>query len=95
MGAWLEARIAHLEHEKEFTRLRDELARECKELPWVRGDKEYVFSTNDGHRSLADLLAGRRQLLIYHFMFDPDWGEGFFLQNNCLVAMWSRYPLTV
>ena len=73
---WLEARIAHLEREKEFTRLRDELTRERKELPWVKVDKDYTFATHAGQRSLADLFAGRRQLLIYHFMFGPDWEEG-------------------
>lgn len=73
---WLEARLAHLVREKEFTRLRDELTRERQQLAWVRIDKEYLFDSADGKRSLADLFVGRKQLLIYHFMFGPDWEEG-------------------
>ena len=75
-GEWLEARLAHLVREKEFTRLRDELTRERQQLAWVRIDKEYLFDSADGKRSLADLFVGRKQLLIYHFMFGPDWEEG-------------------
>ncbi len=73
---WLKARIAHLAREKEFTRLRDELTRERQQLPWVRMEKEYEFDSAAGKVSLADLFAGRKQLLIYHFMFGPDWEEG-------------------
>ena len=73
---WLEARKDLLASEKEFTRLRDELTRKRQQLPWVRSDKEYVFEGPGGGESLADLFAGRKQLLIYHFMFGPDWEEG-------------------
>jgi predicted dithiol-disulfide oxidoreductase (DUF899 family) len=73
---WLEARLAHLTREKEFTRLRDELTRERQQLPWVKMDKEYTFDSAGEKLSLADLFAGRKQLLIYHFMYGPDWDEG-------------------
>ena len=73
---WLEARLAHLAREKEFTRLRDELTRERQELPWVKVDKEYHFDSANGKLQLADLFGGKKQLLIYHFMFGPDWEEG-------------------
>ncbi|HEY2586680.1 MAG TPA: thioredoxin family protein [Tepidisphaeraceae bacterium] len=73
---WLEARRAHLAREKELTRLRDELARERRELPWVRVEKEYVFESPRGRVTLADLFGDRSQLLIYHFMFGPEWKEG-------------------
>jgi predicted dithiol-disulfide oxidoreductase (DUF899 family) len=68
---WLAARIALLEREKELTRRSDELARERAELPWVPVDKEYVFDTDDGRKTLAGLFDGRSQLLVYHFMFGP------------------------
>src|SRR4051794_14621889 len=73
---WIEARRAHLAKEKELTRLRDELARERRELPWVRVEKQYHFDSPRGKVTLADLFAGRSQLLVYHFMFGPDWKEG-------------------
>jgi predicted dithiol-disulfide oxidoreductase (DUF899 family) len=73
---WLEERGALLDKEKEFTRLRDELAAERRRLPWELIDKPYAFDGPDGNESLSDLFAGRRQLLIYHFMFGPDWEEG-------------------
>jgi predicted dithiol-disulfide oxidoreductase (DUF899 family) len=73
---WTEARVAHLKKEKELTRLRDELSRERRELPWVKVEKNYVFDTPAGRKSLADLFQGRSQLLIYHFMFGPEWKEG-------------------
>ncbi len=73
---WLEARKAHLAKEKEFTRLRDQLSRERRELPWVKVEKEYVFDGPDGEETLSDLFAGRSQLIIYHFMYGPDWEEG-------------------
>jgi predicted dithiol-disulfide oxidoreductase (DUF899 family) len=73
---WLEARLKLLEAEKELTRLNDDLARQRRELPWVRLDKDYLFDTEDGEATLADLFRGRSQLLVYHFMFDPDWDEG-------------------
>jgi predicted dithiol-disulfide oxidoreductase (DUF899 family) len=73
---WLAARLALLEAEKELTRRSDELARRRQELPWVRVDKEYRFETEEGTVSLADLFQGRSQLLIYHFMFGPDYTAG-------------------
>jgi len=73
---WLAARLELLEAEKELTRKSDELARRRQELPWVRIDKEYRFETDDGTASLADLFKGRSQLLVYHFMFGPDYTAG-------------------
>jgi predicted dithiol-disulfide oxidoreductase (DUF899 family) len=73
---WLAARIELLEAEKELTRRSDELARRRQALPWVRVDKEYRFETDDGSASLADLFGGRSQLLVYHFMFGPDYKAG-------------------
>src|ERR1041384_3327502 len=73
---WLAARKEHLRHEKEFTRLRDELSRERRELPWERVEKNYVFDGPNGRETLSDLFAGKSQLVVYHFMFGPDWGEG-------------------
>jgi predicted dithiol-disulfide oxidoreductase (DUF899 family) len=73
---WLAARRELLQAEKEFTRRGDELARQRLGLPWVRIDKEYRFETDDGSASLADLFRGRSQLLVYHFMFGPDWTAG-------------------
>ena len=73
---WLTARLELLEAEKEHTRRSDELAQRRQELPWVRIDKEYRFETDVGNVSLADLFRGRSQLLIYHFMFGPDYTAG-------------------
>jgi predicted dithiol-disulfide oxidoreductase (DUF899 family) len=73
---WLRARVALLQREKELTRHRDELAQKRRELPWVRIDKRYVFETPDGRRGLADLFAGRSQLVVKHFMLGPGWREG-------------------
>jgi predicted dithiol-disulfide oxidoreductase (DUF899 family) len=73
---WLTARLELLEAEKELTRRSDELARRRQELPWVRIDKEYRFETDEGSASLADLFEGRSQLLVYHFMFGPDYKAG-------------------
>src|SRR5688500_7031081 len=73
---WLAARLKLLEAEKELTRRSDELARRRQELPWVRLDKEYRFETDEGSASLADLFRGRSQLLVYHFMFGPDYTAG-------------------
>jgi predicted dithiol-disulfide oxidoreductase (DUF899 family) len=73
---WLAARLELLEAEKELTRRSDELARRRQELPWVRIDKEYRFETDEGGASLRDLFRGRSQLLIYHFMFGPDYTAG-------------------
>jgi predicted dithiol-disulfide oxidoreductase (DUF899 family) len=73
---WLAARLELLKDEKELTRRSDELARRRQELPWVRIDKDYRFETDRGSASLADLFEGRSQLLIYHFMFGPDYAAG-------------------
>src|SRR5579859_3873703 len=73
---WLAARLELLEAEKELTRRSDELARRRQELPWVRLDKTYRFDTDDGSVALADLFRGRSQLLVYHFMFGPDYKAG-------------------
>jgi predicted dithiol-disulfide oxidoreductase (DUF899 family) len=73
---WLAARLELLEAEKALTRRSDELARSRQELPWVRIDKGYRFETDDGSASLADLFRGRSQLLIYHFMFGPEYTAG-------------------
>ncbi len=73
---WLAARLELLEAEKDLTRRSDELARRRQELPWVRIDKAYRFETDEGTASLADLFRGRSQLLVYHFMFGPDYGAG-------------------
>jgi predicted dithiol-disulfide oxidoreductase (DUF899 family) len=106
---WLAARLELLAAEKEHTHRGDELARQRQELPWVRIDKDYSFETDEGAASLADLFGGRSQLLVYHFMFGPDYtagcpacstiADGFdgsvvHLENHD-VAMWavSRAPL--
>jgi predicted dithiol-disulfide oxidoreductase (DUF899 family) len=73
---WFRARTAFLAKEKEFTRLRDELSRQRRELPWVRVEKPYVFDGPAGKETLADLFDGRSQLVVYHFMFSPEWSEG-------------------
>jgi predicted dithiol-disulfide oxidoreductase (DUF899 family) len=73
---WLTARLDLLEAEKDLTRRSDELARLRQELPWVRIDKPYRFETEEGSASLADLFRGRSQLLVYHFMFGPDYTAG-------------------
>jgi predicted dithiol-disulfide oxidoreductase (DUF899 family) len=73
---WLAARKAHLAKEKEFTRLRDRLSAERRELPWVKVEKIYVFDGPDGQEALADLFEGRSQLIVYHFMFGPGWEQG-------------------
>jgi predicted dithiol-disulfide oxidoreductase (DUF899 family) len=75
-GEWLKARLAHLAAEKDMTRKRDELNRQRRELPWVRVEKNYVFEGPNGPETLADLFAGRSQLIIYHFMLGPNWEEG-------------------
>ena len=73
---WLAARMAHLEAEKELTRQRDRLLEARRALPWERVEKEYIFDGPEGPVSLADLFAGRDQLLVQHFMFGPGWTEG-------------------
>jgi predicted dithiol-disulfide oxidoreductase (DUF899 family) len=73
---WLSARTAFLDREKEFTRLRDAVNRERRELPWERVDQAYAFDTPAGRATLSDLFEGRHQLIVYHFMFAPEWTEG-------------------
>lgn len=73
---WLVARKDLLNREKELTRLRDEVSRHRRELPWVKVEKQYVFDGPNGKKTLADLFAGRSQLIVYHFMFGPEWEEG-------------------
>lgn len=73
---WIAARKQHLAREKEFTRLRDQLSAERRELPWVRVDKQYVFEGPAGKESLGELFAGKTQLVVQHFMFGPDWKAG-------------------
>jgi predicted dithiol-disulfide oxidoreductase (DUF899 family) len=73
---WLSARVAFLAREKEFSRQRDELNRQRRSLPWERVEKQYTFDGPQGKETLAGLFAGRSQLLVYHFMFGPDWDEG-------------------
>jgi len=107
---WLTARLALLQAEKDLTRRGDEVARQRQQLPWVRVDKAYGFETDAGKQTLRDLFGGRSQLLVYHFMFGPDYtagcpscsmiADGFngfevHLANHD-VALWavSRAPLT-
>src|SRR5262245_6875585 len=73
---WLTARKAHLKNEKALTRMRDMVAAERRTLPWVRVEKTYVFDTPDGERTLAELFDGRSQLIVYHFMWRWDLGQG-------------------
>ena len=73
---WVVARKELLKKEKQLTRLHDELSRERRELPWVKVEKPYVFDGPDGKETLADLFAGKNQLIVYHFMLGPDWEAG-------------------
>jgi predicted dithiol-disulfide oxidoreductase (DUF899 family) len=73
---WLAARLELLKAEKELTHRSDEVARQRQDLPWVRVEKDYRFETDDGNASLADLFRGRSQLLVYHFMFGPEYAAG-------------------
>ena len=73
---WIAARQQFLAKEKEFTRLRDQLSRERRQLPWERVEKQYVFHGEQGRETLADLFDGRSQLIVYHFMYDPNWDVG-------------------
>ena len=75
-STWLEARLTLLQREKEFTRLRDELSAARRELPWRLINKDYRFATASGDQSLADLFGDHSQLLVYHFMFGPEWDAG-------------------
>ncbi len=73
---WLAARRKLLKKEKEFTVLRDKLTQQQRDLPWVLVDKEYLFDGSNGKQSLSDLFDGKNQLIVYHFMYDPDWDAG-------------------
>jgi len=73
---WLAARRSLLRQEKKFSRLRTQLTQRRQALPWVKVEKDYVFSTPDGKKTLAELFAGRSQLIVYHFMYGPGWDEG-------------------
>ncbi|WP_009964156.1 DUF899 domain-containing protein [Verrucomicrobium spinosum] len=73
---WIEARKALIKKEKAAAQVQDELAEERRKLPWVKVEKNYVFDTPTGKKSLADLFAGNSQLIVYHFMFGPGWKEG-------------------
>ncbi len=73
---WMKAAKAHLAKEKEFTRLRDQLAEARRELPWEKVEKNYVFEAPEGKVTLAELFNGKNQLIVQHFMFGPDWNEG-------------------
>jgi predicted dithiol-disulfide oxidoreductase (DUF899 family) len=73
---WLAARKSLLSKEKKFTRLRDQLSKERRQLPWVKVDKDYVFDGPQGTETLSELFDGRSQLIVYHFMFGPDWDAG-------------------
>ncbi|MCO5731903.1 thioredoxin family protein [Rhizobium sp. SSA_523] len=73
---WLKARQVLLQREKEMTRLRDAINRERLQLPWVKVEEDYRFATPAGEKSLSDLFDGRSQLIVYHFMFGPDWEAG-------------------
>lgn len=97
---WLVARRQLLEREKEFTRLRDELSRRRRDLPWVRVEQSYVFDGPKGKESLAELFEGRGQLIVYHFMFGPDWDAGckscsFWADNfNGIIAHLNQRDVT-
>ena len=73
---WFEARKILLQEEKDFTRLRDQLSRKRRQLPWLKVDAEYIFEDLNGKLSLGDLFEDKSQLIIYHFMYGPDWDEG-------------------
>jgi predicted dithiol-disulfide oxidoreductase (DUF899 family) len=73
---WIEARKVLLQKEKEFTKLRDQLSKQRRDLPWVEVDKEYVFDGPNGKETLSELFDGRSQLIVYHFMYDPNWDVG-------------------
>lgn len=73
---WIETRKQLLAKEKEFTRLRDQLSQQRRDLPWERVEKQYVFDSAKGRESLSELFEGRHQLIVYHFMFDADWEAG-------------------
>lgn len=89
---WTAARRALLAKEKAFTKKRDALSALRRDLPWVRVDKDYMFEGSDGPESLSDLFEGRSQLIVYHFMFGPDWEEGC---KSCSFMMDHTTPALV
>src|ERR687887_2746408 len=89
---WKAARDALLQEEKELTRRGDELARKRRELPWVRVEKDYRFETESGTKALADLFAGRSQLMIYHFMFGPSWTAGCPVCSSITDTLSAQVP---
>ena len=89
---WLAARERLLVREKEHTRLGDELARQRRELPWVRVEKRYRFDTDDGEKSLVELFDGRSQLLVYHFMFGPSYSAGCPVNSSIADAVNGLLP---
>ncbi|MGC2764318.1 MAG: thioredoxin family protein [Candidatus Acidiferrum sp.] len=91
-AAWLAARKELLKKEKELTKQRDELSRQRRELPWVKIDKNYVFDGPQGKQTLADLFQGKSQLIVYHFMFGPEWQEGC---PSCSFSMDHTDPALV
>ncbi len=90
--AWLEARAALLEREKEHTRMGDELAQQRRELPWVPVEKQYTLQTPDGPKTLVELFDGRSQLLIYHFMFGPSYQAGCPVNSSMADSFDSLIP---
>jgi predicted dithiol-disulfide oxidoreductase (DUF899 family) len=93
---WLASRKQHLKKEKEFTRLRDKLSAERRDLPWVKVEKNYVFDGPKGKETLADLFDGRSQLIVYHFMFGPDWKKGAsHALSGSTISMVSRSISTI
>ena len=90
---WLAARVDLLKAEKEHTRRSDELTRRRQELPWVRIEKDYRFETDEGRASLADLFRGRSQLLVYHFMFGPDYAAGCATCSTWCGSGWTTSTL--
>src|SRR5258708_8986664 len=74
--AWLKARKELLKEEKKFTKLRDALSKQRRDLPWEKIEKQYVFDSPEGKQTLAELFDGKSQLLVWHFMFGPQWKEG-------------------
>jgi predicted dithiol-disulfide oxidoreductase (DUF899 family) len=89
---WLAARRAFLAKEKAFTRQQDALARERRELPWVRVEREYVLTIPGGRQTLAELFGGKSQLLIYHFMFAPEWEQGCPSCSMAADTLNANYP---
>ena len=83
---WIEARKAHLAHEKEYTKARERLSEERRALPWVKLDKTYTFDGPNGNVTLADLFKGKSQLVVQHFMFAPDWNGAARAVRSGLMA---------